>query len=82
MWFVHSPRAGVVLVLPSFIEKFIPRNHAMGVPCQELQCLKFLWSNADFLAATSDLGFEKVHRHVRKDIYVCALWIEARHTPD
>jgi hypothetical protein len=56
---VYSPRAGVVLVPPSFIEKFIPRNHAMGVPCQELQCLKFLWSNADFLAATSNLGFEK-----------------------
>jgi hypothetical protein len=56
---VHSSRAGVVLVPPSFIEKFILRNHAMGVPCQELQCLKFLWSNADFLAATSNLGFEK-----------------------
>jgi hypothetical protein len=57
-------------------------NHAMGFLCQELQCLKFLWSNGDFLAATSNLGFEKVHHQVRKDIYACILWTEARRTPD
>jgi len=67
---VYRPCAGVALVPPNFIEKFIPRDHALGVVCQKLQCLEFLWSKYDLLACTSDLGLGKIHYHVRKDIYV------------
>jgi hypothetical protein len=56
------------LVTPNFIEKFIPRDHALGVLYKELQSLKFLSSNCDSLAAASDLGFGKIYCYVRKDV--------------
>jgi hypothetical protein len=36
---VHRPCARVVFVPPNFIEKLIPRDHALGVLRQKLQCL-------------------------------------------
>src|SRR5271170_5875654 len=79
---VHCPRAGAVLVTPNFMERLIPRDDALGVLCEELQRLKFLWSNCDLLAATSDLGLGKIHYHVRKDIHICVLRTGARRAPD
>src|SRR5579864_286084 len=79
MW-LSTVRVRVVLVHPNFIEKFIPRDHALGVLRQELQCLEFLCGDRDLLAATSDLRLEKIHRHILEYIYVFRT--NARRTPD
>ena len=65
---VHRSSTGVVLVTPHFIEKFVSRDHALWVLCQELQRLEFLCSDHDLLAAASDLGLGKINDHILKDV--------------
>jgi len=67
---VHRARARVVLVPPDFIEEFVPRDRALSVLGQELECLEFLCGDFDLLASTGDFGLEKIHCHVLKNVHV------------
>ena len=76
---VHRSGTGIVLVTPNFIEEFIPGDCAVGVLCEELQCLEFLCGHCDLFVATSHLGFGKIHDPILKDVHVFRT--DARRTP-
>src|SRR5450432_2619204 len=58
---VHGPGGRVVVVSPDVIEQLIPGDDSLGVLYHEFQCLKFLRSQGDGLAAAQSLHFCKVN---------------------